>query len=148
MAAHIFWFKDHGSYRSGPYWSPTVRQLKDIPHGNEQGRRVFLGNFDRAKEIAQYMGGPDIAIMWAYENCKRLMEYKIEDAAARLLALGRITESPSDETVRRWCREGRFPHAHKKEGTRGQGGSWRIPEADLLRFVQPRPGPKGPRRKG
>ena len=75
-------------------------------------------------------------------------EYKIKDTAARLLALGRITESPSDETVRRWCRQGRFPGAHKKEGTRGQGGEWRIPEADLLRFVKPVRGPKGPRRKG
>lgn len=74
------------------------------------------------------------------------MEYKIEDTAARLLALGRITEIPSDETVRRWCRQGRFPNAHKEKKTRGQGGSWRIPEGDLRQFRKPRPGPKGPRR--
>ncbi len=75
------------------------------------------------------------------------MEYKIENTATRLLALGLITEAPSDETVRRWCREGRLPNAHKKEGTRGRGGEWRIPEADLVAFVKPRRGPKGPRRK-
>lgn len=71
-------------------------------------------------------------------------EYKIRFVAARLLALGRIAESPSDETVRRWCREGLFPNAHKVRA-KGRGGSWRIPEADLLRFQKPRPGPKGPR---
>lgn len=74
-------------------------------------------------------------------------EYKIEFVAARLLALGRITEAPSDETVRRWCREGRFPNAYKKRA-KGRGGSWCIPEADLVAFVKPRPGPKGARRKG
>lgn len=74
-----------------------------------------------------------------------LTEYRIENTAARLVALGRITEAFSDETIRRWCREGRFPNAHKKEDTRGQGGSWRIPEADLVAFVKPVPGPKGPR---
>ena len=74
-----------------------------------------------------------------------MKEYKIENTAALLLALGRITELPSTETVRRWCREGRFPNAHKERGTRGQGGEWRIPKADLLRFQKPRPGPKGPR---
>jgi len=72
------------------------------------------------------------------------MEYKIEDTAARLLALGRIAEPPSAETVRRWCRQGRFPNAHKVP-TKGRGGSWRIPEANLVAFVKPRPGPKGPR---
>ena len=76
-------------------------------------------------------------------------ECKIEDTAARLLALGRIDPltPPSDETVRRWCREGRFPHAHKIRA-KGRGGAWRIPEADLVAFAKPRPGPKGPRRKG
>ncbi len=74
------------------------------------------------------------------------MEYKIKDAIARLLALGRI-ESLSDETVRRWCREGRFPNAHKARA-RGRGGSWRIPETDIVAFVKPKPGPKGPRIRG
>jgi len=77
-----------------------------------------------------------------------MVEYKIEETAACLLALGRIRHTPSDETVRRWCREGRFPNARKVRA-KGRGGSWRIPEADLVAFVKPVPGPTGPRiRKG
>jgi hypothetical protein len=42
--------------------------------------------------------------------------------------------------ARRWCEEGRFPHAYQLPITIGRGQAWLVPESDLEDFVPPKIG--------
>lgn len=66
--------------------------------------------------------------------------HTISQAAARLVELGAFNEPPSSQMMGQWARAGLFPGAMKilGKGARGSGGSWRIPEAGLVEFMERR----------